>query len=557
MQYRFDMIHHNPGEAAFDTAFSDPRHLLRYGYNGQAFKHINTIATFEAIAPGVFPANDEERDWLDGFTAMIEREIRDAKAQGLEVFYHIDLFVLPKRIVERFASEICDPETGRISLDRPKTLELHRVLLDEIFSRYPEVDGLIIRVGETYLYDTPYHRGNGAVHYTEKNPVAQKQAQFVRLLEFLREEVCVKHDRKLIHRTWDTWPNRFHASLDFYLKVTDAIEPHPNLIFSVKHTRVDFHRWVDFNPCLTQGKHRQVIEVQCQREYEGKGAYPNYAIHGVIEGFKEQSERKGLKDIIKNPLIVGIYTWSRGGGWYGPYVTHSNELWCDLNAYVITQWAQNPERGEAAIFNEYAQTILGLDEADTTLFRKIALLSLDAVAKGKCCEGFETRDKGNETYPTNQWMRDDVLHGMDKLGHVFEVLASRGKLDAAVEEKREDIRIWKEMRTLCDAVNASDNPTFKEVLTTSTEYGLRLFSAIAAAWEALICGYKLAHQKTTEDGATLTKLIETFDHAWAHYEKLSAEYPMSASLYRPHGWEWPEKPLPPGLKASIDALRKR
>ena len=29
---------------------------------------------------------------------------------------------------------------------------------------------------------------------------------------------------------------------------------------------------------LAIGKHAQVVEIECQREYEGKGAYPNYSI---------------------------------------------------------------------------------------------------------------------------------------------------------------------------------------------------------------------------------------------------------------------------------------
>lgn len=59
------------------------------------------------------------------------------------MFYHVDLFVLPKRLVEKFRDEICDPQTGRIMLDRPRTLELHRVLFDELCRRFPQVDGYI------------------------------------------------------------------------------------------------------------------------------------------------------------------------------------------------------------------------------------------------------------------------------------------------------------------------------------------------------------------------------------------------------------------------------
>ena len=46
-----------------------------------------------------------------------------------------------------------------------------------------------------------------------------------------------------------------------------------------------------FNPTLGIGRHRQIVEVQCQREYEGKGAYPNYVVKGVVEGFEENAGR--------------------------------------------------------------------------------------------------------------------------------------------------------------------------------------------------------------------------------------------------------------------------
>ena len=102
---------------------------------------------------------------------------------------------------------------------------------------------------------------------------AEKDA-FVFLINFLRDEVCQKHGRYLFFRTWDCFPDRFHADKNYYLDVTDRIEPHEKLIFSIKHTALDFWRRVRFNDCLTAGKHRQIVEVQCQREYEGKGAYP-------------------------------------------------------------------------------------------------------------------------------------------------------------------------------------------------------------------------------------------------------------------------------------------
>ena len=129
----------------------------------------------------MFPNGSEEKEWLDNFSSGIKNEINLAKMAGLAVFYHVDLFVLPKKLVEHYKDEICD-ENGKISIDKEKTLELHRALLDELFLSFPDVDGLIIRVGETYLHDTPYHTGNGAVKYGD---IENEKRQFVKLLNFL------------------------------------------------------------------------------------------------------------------------------------------------------------------------------------------------------------------------------------------------------------------------------------------------------------------------------------------------------------------------------------
>ena len=47
----------------------------------------------------------------------------------------------------------------------------------------------------------------------------------------------------------------------FYLNVTNAVQPHPRLVFSIKHTALDFWRRVALNPTLGIGQHRQVVEA--------------------------------------------------------------------------------------------------------------------------------------------------------------------------------------------------------------------------------------------------------------------------------------------------------
>ena len=62
----------------------------------------------------------------------------------------------------------------------------------------------------------------------------------LQLLLFLREELCVKRNLTVLFRTWDTSTQYFHANATFYTEVTDAVPPHPKLVFAVKHTMLDF-----------------------------------------------------------------------------------------------------------------------------------------------------------------------------------------------------------------------------------------------------------------------------------------------------------------------------
>ncbi|MEI6196846.1 MAG: hypothetical protein WCS42_21225 [Verrucomicrobiota bacterium] len=565
MKYILDMVHHNPAEPPVQTRFLDPAHLADYGFNGQVFKHINCVVTFAASGVDCFPGGSVERAWLDQFTPGIEREIAAAKAQGLKVFYHVDLFVLPKRLVEHFRSEICDPETGRILLDRPKTLELHRVLFDELVARFPQVDGYIIRVGETYLFDTPHHIGNGPVphlgpawtgNYLYEETIAGRKpdaprwtsaqvSAYVKFIRFLREELCVKHGKQLFFRTWDIYPDKLHACLDHYLDVTDQIEPHPKLAFSIKHTALDFWRHVKVNECLTQGKHLQIIEVQCQREYEGKGAYPNYVMDGVINGFEENAKKVGLKDLCSNPKIIGVYSWSRGGGFYGPYL--KDELWPDLNAFVLAQFAQDPSRSEAEIFNDYARHQLKLSADDTARFRKLCLLSARAILKGRHCAAFDHVLK-ESVLPTACWTRDNHLGGRLHLHLVLKYLHQHDLFSEALREKSEALPLWDEIKLLADEIRWPDRDR-GEFVKVSADYGRCLFQIIHQGWRVMAAGYT-GEQTGHYDLKEISTAAARYAECWRNYRALAGN-PHCPSLYVGQYWHWPSMTLSPGLDESV------
>lgn len=174
--------------------------------------------------------------------------------------------------------------------------------VSKIFNRFPSIDGLVLRFGETYLHDTPFHMGGIPVREDDDGI-----KDHVKLINLLREEICVKRNKRLLYRTCNFgW---FHTVQEVYLAINDQIEPHENLIFSIKHTKGDFLRTFSFNPTLGIGKYQQVVEVQCQREYEGKGAHPDYIAKAVINGFEEyegMESPKCLNDLKSNQISKGF-----------------------------------------------------------------------------------------------------------------------------------------------------------------------------------------------------------------------------------------------------------
>jgi len=262
-----DMVHSNPGEKPPATAFLNPKTLAGYGYNGQVVMSVvEGVPTFDQLDATLIPHGSKERAWAKDVARKIEQQIEAAHQAGLCCLAWMQIAVLPKSLVTRFAAEICDAQ-GRVDPVLPATQRILRMQIREIFDRLPMLDGLMIRTGEVYLQDLPYHAStNASVQQMTagSSAILHAEQSHVALIKILRDEVCVARNRMVFYRTWDFGDN-FHNNPAYYRRVTDAIEPHPRLIFSVKHQKGDFHQLTPFNPTLMIGKHRQIVEVQCQR----------------------------------------------------------------------------------------------------------------------------------------------------------------------------------------------------------------------------------------------------------------------------------------------------
>ena len=536
----FDMTHHTPGEPDVASAFHDPKFLASWGYNGELVGSIEGLQTFDTAAPGLLPPDGPERRWMDKRAATLAAAIRTAHAAGIRALVGTDMIVLPKAVVAKFRAEICD-DKGRIDIHLPRTQELVRTMMRETFARFPDLDGLVIRTGEVYLQDFPYHTASGVEGGKKilgNTAILHGPQSHIDLINVLRDEVCVKLHKTVIYRTWD-FGNNFHVNPKYYLEVTDAVEPHPDLFFSIKHQAGDFHQLTPFNPTLTIGKHRQIIEVQCQREAYGKGAHPYYVGKGVIDGWEEYAwmmkpgQPKGLRDVVHDPHYAGVWTWSRGGGWEGPYI--QNEFWCALNAYVVSQFARDPARSEEDIFDEYAGKI-GLHGDDVARFRELCLLSAQAVLRGQ----LTTLGAKIDVW----WARDHFLGAPDLSDFI-----KKGLVDKALAEKADAVRMWRRIELLANQLTFPD-PATKEFVVTSAAYGRIKYAIIEQGWTILLLGAEgdAAHQY---DRARLSAAISAYDGLWDEWRQLQAHHPLCSTLYKDVAFG-----NKPGMGAAVDRYRQ-
>ncbi len=193
--------------------------------------------------------------------------------------------------------------------------------VEKLFKEFPEVDGVIFRMGESDGVDV---KGDFISRLVVKTP--EQLNLFIRLLL----PVFEKNEKLMIFRTWTIgaypigdliWNERTfkkafkNISSDYF-------------ILSMKFGEGDFFRYLKLNLLFFMSGIKKIIELQTRREYEGFGKYPSFT------GWDYQEFRDQLKD---NPSIKGIYVWCQTGGWsqFRNFTfLKKTSFWNELNTFV-------------------------------------------------------------------------------------------------------------------------------------------------------------------------------------------------------------------------------
>ncbi len=523
----------DPNHNSIKTSFKNPLVLKDYGFNYNVTLGNNIFVGALTNLKGIDPSvsnNEELNSWIKQNADVLQMEIIENKSKGIKCIARTDILLMPKQIYDNNKDLIT--ENGKISINKPLVQDIVRESINEIFDKF-DLDGLIIRTGELYLNRLPFHYGQNIIHQSN---------DYITLINILKEEICVKRNKLLIFRTWGF--DGFHTSRSKYLEITDKIAPHKNLFFSIKHTSGDFFRTYGFNETIGIGNHKQIVEFQSQREYEGKGSHPNYIVKGVLTGFSEVSSN--LSKFISQGKIAGIYIWSRGGGWAGPII--DNELWCSLNTYVISQYISNKGlKSEEELFTDFCSSIGITDVNSVTNFRELCLLSEEAVLLGQY----------SKIYPINViWTRDHCFGGNDQLGDTFNDIINSNKIDQAIKEKETAVKLWEEIVSLSNKITSTNNET-TEFIKISSQYGLLKYSIIKEGFTIMLLG----HYGDINGRYRINEIknaINAYDNAWELYKLLKENNSSCPGLYHPYSFKYDVNSdylATVGMKSSVNKYR--
>lgn len=280
------------------------RHIRTIGYNAISIDDLAHMAWPPFYNPSLSTL-------LADYSRLYTEIFSLAKRHGLAIYVTTDyLFSHPE--IDKYCKN-----------KRLSTQDFFVEILELVFEQFPQIDGVILRIGENDGKDVA---GTFLSSLHLKTP-EDANALLKRILPSFE-----RREKTLIFRTWTVGVYAI-GDLIWNPKTFDAVFASiqsKSLIISMKYGDTDFMRELTLNPLFFRSDHQKIIELQTRREWEGMGVYPSFVGWDYDTYRAQLAQARG---------VVGIHVWCQTGGWAKPawsnitYGTKSS-FWNELNTEI-------------------------------------------------------------------------------------------------------------------------------------------------------------------------------------------------------------------------------
>lgn len=528
----------NPGEPPVESRYTHPAELKELGYNGQVLYATTALSGVEK--PEAM-GDSEMRRWVTHHIDHVQQKIEQAREAGLMVFISYDALVLPTDVVSRYEQQLCcRKRPGTLCPASDQAVELSVQALAATLNRWPQIDGVVLRFGDNDAARLPYLVGNDI--YSPHCPRCAKLGRADRILKLVHqfyEQVVEKMDKRLIIRAWNLRPGGLHDSPQLAERVVAQLpgkETDDRLMLSFKFTQTDFWRYQHWNRAsLKCGKRPVIYELQCQREFEGKGAVPNYQLPLWRDGQPEAADEEypaGLAKVSEQVNIGGLWAWVRGGGWGGPFIKH--EDWIDANVYAVPLLADNLKIDPADAASQWINERLNV--RDRKVVRPLAQILQDSpqFARDMFYIGPFARLQSSDWHPNGDWIQDDVIN-VEAAWRIVQRVPE-AQLEQVVSEKSHAADQISADRAAFQHVVKDRNHRQMEPLLDAMVYAESLVEMLRELMAGLVA-YRLWQKSHSASDATLSrqKLLAAQSH-WNHHTQRHGSLRGAATPFREQGF---------------------
>lgn len=299
------------------------REVTRLGYDTVTLDDVAHLADHEWYEPDV-------RARIGVFREEFRMLFSLLRENGLRIFITSDYLTTTAAIDQRLGN------------DRKAARTWYRDILNTFLEDFPEVEGIVLRIGESDGHD---------VVDPLRSRLELRTAKQVR--ELLGEILPVFEKRfcRLVFRTWTVGAYLIGDLIWHRGRLAQALAgiDSPALVVSMKHGESDFFRYLPLNKQFFRIKLPKIIEFQARREYEGAGEYPSFV------GWECEACMHKLREAEN---VIGFSVWCQTGGWHSfrrLAFLQPEAVWIQINAATIikiARFGQSVEQAVTSIFGE-------------------------------------------------------------------------------------------------------------------------------------------------------------------------------------------------------------